>query len=264
MSVSTSGTSFKEYAATASKQRLIIGLDALERMGKTHFAFSGPGSLAYMQMDPGGDDVLPKVHKLYPKKKLYHSKYYVDVKPGTDRAKVAELAQSIWAKTVQDFENILGQLEKDRGTLVVDTASEWYTCLKLARFGKLTQVMPEDYAPVNTEYKRLLRMVYNYDVNAIFIHRLKAEYDRPAGGENKKGQGKKTGNLIRDGFNGTGYEMQINARAFKQDGKFFVNVQDCRQNPDLDDMDIEVGESYGFADVASFVYPDTDRSDWTY
>jgi hypothetical protein len=265
VSLDISGTSFKALKEQEAPRRLIIGLDALERKGKTHFALTAPGPIAYLQMDPGGDDVLPKAKKLFPKKEFVHTKYYVDIKPSdaADRVKVTGIANAIWSKTVQDFELILPAL--GRGTLVVDTASEWFTCLKLARFGKLTQVMPEDYAPVHSEYKRLLRMVYQSQANVIFLHKLKAEYDRPAGEANKKGSGKKTGNLIRDGYSGTGYEMQINARADKEeDGTFIIRVTDCRQNPDLDGQEIPVGEMTGFADLATYVYPDTKVKDWTY
>lgn len=255
------GTSFQSLKQQAEEnRRLIAAIDGLERQGKTHLALTAPGPLAYMQLDPGGDDVVPKARKLFPKKEIVHSKYYVDVKPGLSREDISRIANQIWMRWTQDYELILPAL--GTGTLVVDTGTEAFTCLKLARFGKLTQVMPEDYAPVHSEFKRLLRMPYNYRCNVIWLHKLKAEYERPAGAENKKGSGKKTGNLVRDGYSGTGYEVQMNARAYRDSGSFMLNVQDCRQNPDLDGLDIPVSADLGFGDLMSMVYPDTEPGDW--
>ena len=39
----------------------------------------------------------------------------------------------------------------DEGTVVMDTASEAHELSRLAAFGKLTQVMPHHYGPVNAE-----------------------------------------------------------------------------------------------------------------
>lgn len=258
---SLSGTTFKEQAVAPMPRRLIMGIDAEERCGKSHFALSAPGPIAYMVMgDPGASVAIAKAHTLYPKKKVVRADYVVQVKPGMDRAAVGAACNPVWMKSVQDFELILPSL--GNGTLVVDTASDWFTLLKLARFGKLTQIMPEDYAPVHAEYKRLLRMTYQFNCNVIFLHKLKAEYEREKGKENQKGSGKKTGNLVRDGYSGTGYDVDMNIRLKKVDGKFVAHVLDCRQNPDLDDMEIELPERHGFAEVASLAMPDTDEKDW--
>lgn len=258
--INTSGTSFKEYTATSAPRRIIMSLEGLERQGKTHFALSAPGPLAYLQMDPGGEDVLPKIKRLDPRKQLLHAAYYVDVKPGLSPQQIAQIADRIWLRTTQDYEAALARAR----TLVIDTASEWFTCLRLARFGKLTQVMPEDYGPVYAEFRRLLRLPYNHDCNVIFIHKLKAEYQEV---EEKSVTGKRkparrTGGLVRDGFKGLGFEVQLEARAQRgEGGEFELEIRNCRQNPDVEGMVLPQAMC-SFADLASVVYPETEPGDW--
>jgi hypothetical protein len=261
------GSSFKELKEADPPRHLIAAIDGLPREGRTHFSLTAPYPLAYMQMDPGGDDVLPKFLPGGPfhrsKSKLFHSAYYVDVRPGLSPLEVSKIANDIWLRSAQDFEAAL----KTMRTLVVDTASEWFTCLKLARFGKLTQVMPEDYGPVYAEFRRLIRKAYNYECNVLLLHKLKDEYTRDekttdGSGNSRRKPGKKTGNLVRDGWNGLKYEVQIEARCFKdEDREFCLEVVNCRQRPELDG-EVLPQEMCNFQQLAMQVYPGTKESDW--
>ncbi len=46
---------------------------------------------------------------------------------------------------------------KEIKSIVIDTASEAWELVRLARFGKLTQVMPQHYGPVNTEFRDMIK-----------------------------------------------------------------------------------------------------------
>jgi hypothetical protein len=65
------GTGFKE-ADTEVKLRILVGVEALEKEGKTHFALTAPGPLAVFDFDTGMEGV---VHKFAGKKKIYVSDY---------------------------------------------------------------------------------------------------------------------------------------------------------------------------------------------
>jgi hypothetical protein len=261
------GSSFKELKEADPPRHLIAAIDGLPREGRTHLSLTAPYPLAYMQMDPGGDDVL---HKFLPGgefhrkgSKMFHSAYYVDVPPGLSPLEVSKIADRIWMRSAKDFEVALPEMR----TIVVDTCSEWFTCLKLARFGKLTQVMPEDYGPVYAEFRRLIRKAYQHECNVLLLHKLKEEYTRDekytnASGQARRVPGKKTGNLVREGWNGLKYEVQIEARAFKdEDREFNLEIVNCRQNPKLDG-EVLPQALCNFQNLAMAVYPGTKKADW--
>ena len=65
-------------------------------------------------------------------------------------------------------------------TISVDTATELWELLRMARFGKLTQVMPYQYGPVNAEFRSLIRMAYASDKNLILLHKMRKVYKATA------------------------------------------------------------------------------------
>ena len=147
-----------------------------------------------------------------------------------------------------------GGAQKDNGirTVVADTASEIWELLRLARFGKLSQVMPMHYGPVNAEYKELLRKAANSDKNVILLHRMKSEYVDE----------KRTGKYERTGFGETGHIVQANLRCYRDsDNEWHVMVRDCRQNALLAGEEL-VGPMASFPFFASMVYPESDIGEW--
>lgn len=254
--------SFKQYKYAPPPKRIIMSVEGLEREGKTHLALTAPGPLGYMQMDPGGDAVVPKIKQLFPHKVLHLAQYTVQITGQMSDVQKADAAKKVWLQTVNDYEYALRTLT----SLVIDTNSEWFTCLKIAAFGRLTQVMPEQYAPVYAEYRRLLRMAYSHNCNLILLHKLKEEYED--GGKNektgKRNAGRKTGNLVREGFKGIAYEVDMVVRAFRDpdDRSFQFEVKNCRQNPDADGIIMPADPETGFADLAQLAFPETTAKDW--
>ena len=115
------------------------------------------------------------------------------------------------------------------GTVVMDTASEAHELSRLAAFGKLTQVMPHHYGPVNAEWRELIRLAYDSDMNTILIHKMKPKYVNDV----------RTKEYEIKGFSETGYLVQANLitdRENNPDGglpKYSMFVEDCRQNSTL-------------------------------
>lgn len=258
--MSTVQPSFKTYKYATPPRRLILSIEGLEREGKTHLALNAPGPLGYMQFDPGGDDVVPKVQLIDPKKVLHVAKYKLELSSRMSDSQKAELAKQVWLQTLADYEHAV----KHMRSLVVDTATEWFTLLRIAAFGKLTQVMPEQYGPVYAEWRRVIRLAYDNKCNLILLHKLKEEYiDGGQTTDGKRKAGKKTGNLVRDGFKGIAYEVQLCVRAYRDEERnFWLRVENCRQNPEIDGFEMPVDKETGFADLAQMVYPDSDAKDW--
>lgn len=238
-----SGTGFKE-ADPSIKKRLLVAVEALEKEGKTHFALTAPGPIAVFDFDTGMEGV---VHKFARQKKIYVSDYR---RLGNVMTNTPDNWILLWEKFKREY--IATMEAPEIRTVVMDTATEVWELLRMARFGKLTQVMPYHYGPVNAEYRELLRKAYSTEKNLILLHKMKDEYVND----------KRTGSLKRSGFSDTGYMVQVNVRMWRdEDSLFHLFVKDCRQNPDVAGMDL-VNDMANFQTLATLVFPETTEKDW--
>ncbi len=125
----------------------------------------------------------------------------------------------------------------------------------MARFGRLTQVIPYQYGPVNKEWRDLIREAYKHDKNLILLHKMKPQYIND----------KRTGEYERAGFSDTGFLVQINAQVYRyapeDGGEFVLSVTDCRQNPDIAGEEFE-GDLCCFPFLAQMALPGVDPGMW--
>lgn len=268
---SLAGTSFAKTAD--ARRRLIIALDALEKNGKTHFGLTAPRPTAILNFDIGLEGVVDKFSN---RDGVVTANYNVNVVPG-DINKTAAAADNVWKQLMTDYHWAL----KNMRSIVVDTGSEAWETLRLARFGKLTQVMPHHYGPVNAEYRKLLRAAFDHDANVIFLHKLKPEYETKVGKDGKEVSNKIHGAFKRAGMSETGFLVQLNAMSYRGDpdnppvvkGDYYTNVtydpsgtfnmfiRDCRQNAQLAGQVIPE-HLYDFATVAQMVVDGSSEKDW--
>lgn len=252
------GGSF-QVANVPTPPRLILALDGLEKEGKTHFALTAPGPIAYCAFDIGDEGVIDKFQT---KKVIHKADYFVNVPKGVDQASMMKLVEPVWDQFLADWKVAMLQMKQGHiRTLILDTGSEAWEVLRLARFGKLTQIMPHNYTALNTEYRNLIREAFNTPGNLIILHKLKAQWiDNPA-----TGKGSKTGQYERAGYADTGFLVQVNALAYRErnpetgqkTGAFHVQVRDCRQNPLLNGQDF-AGPVCSFPFLGAAVFPGTD------
>ena len=223
--------------------RLIISISGLEKQGKTHFSLTAPGPIAMFSTDIGEEGVVDK----FGDKNLH----IMNIDRIDENS--AEQAPKEFDRFKKAYKDMLRGTEIR--TIIVDTATEIWEILRMARFGRLTQVMPYQYGPVNAEYRALIRDAYNYDKNLILVHKMKAQYIND----------KKTGEYERSGFNDTGFLVQVNAQIYRyapQDGgDFALFIKDCRHNPDLAGEEI-VGPMCTFPFLASMVMPNVPADMW--
>jgi hypothetical protein len=262
------GGSFKLANDLPTVYRLVVALDGLEKQGKTNFALTAPGPIAYQSFDIGLEGVIEKFQTT---KQIFLAEYGFNIDKTDDQAQIMAKAGPEWERFRKDFKEVMipGFKTKKIRSGVWDTGSELWSTQRLARLGKLTQVMPHHYTALNAEYQNLVREVYETGGNLVILHKLKAEWKENA----TTGKGNKTGAFERDGFSGTGFLVQVNATAWRDNtGVFHITVKDCRQNPGVVGLDLFTDPNHpdpqnpfaaDFAHLATFVYPDTTVEYWS-
>jgi len=253
--MAVTGTASKGFtiAKKEAKRRLLVSVEAQEKCGKNHFAFTAPGDIYFHSFDFGDEGVIQKFQR---DKKIWKAEYKLDIQAGTAVQLAAETARPVWAQFLQNYRD---GLLKGR-TTIVDTGTEAYEVLRMAEFGKLTQVMPHHYGPVNQAMKDLWRTAADSSSNMIMLHRMKEEWENKVNSAGKE-VSNKTGRWEMAGYKGTYFEAQVCCRAYKEDGQFKLLIFDCRFNPDLEGMVLE-GDMLNFPMLGQLVFPDSDAKEW--
>jgi hypothetical protein len=217
---------------------------AKEKCGKTHWALATTPEPVYaIATDTGTKEIADKLVRDSGRRI-----YVTTIKPpkyAGNSSKKAEY-ESTWDEIQKALRAVLAM--KGRRTLVGDTWTEVHEILRIARLGKLTQVMPFHYGPVNREMSDLVKdIVSTPDLVSIFIHKVKKEYR-----ENKKGEDSWTGKWERSGFGDMPYLVDANLEHYydRDTGEFGVRVLDCRQNMGMVGIEYP-GEACRFDVVAS-------------
>ena len=243
-------------ATKKRSRRLIASIDGLEKQGKDHFALTAPGPICVISTDNGLDGV---VQKFQDQKEIYIAEYRLGSIGNTngkkrtleDQAEVSAICSKIWENIVRDYNDALNSGAR---TVIVDTSTELWEILRMARFGKLTQVMPHHYAPVNAEFDGFIKDAYEHEnVNLLLLHKLTEEWKNSA-----DGKGSRTGEYKRSGFKGVAFAVQANTVVWRdpEESKipdcFHVTVQDCRDDPTLNGVDLS-GEECNFPTLAALI-----------
>jgi hypothetical protein len=232
--------------------RLILTVDGLPKEGKTNFALTAPAPICIHNFDFGLSGVVEK----FAEKELYQFVYQIPLTarlPGSGFASLVDPAARVWEEYVLQFRESLLQMR----TVIVDTGSEAWNLCRLARLGKLTQVLPVQYTAVNAEFRQLTQLALcQSKCNVIFTHKLKAEYKND----------QKTGAFERAGFGEIEYDVETVLKASRDYGKtgleqFSIEVQSCRANLEASGKRF-VGADCTFQKVAAAVYPGTTEESW--
>ena len=148
-----------QIANAPPKYRMIVAVDGMEKSGKTNFALTAPGPIAYQSLDIGTEGVIEK----FQHQKPIHLAQYRFLTEKDDSPEITmKKALPVWETFLTDFRQVMIPRLK-AGTIktgVWDTGSEIWELQRLARFGKLQQVLPHHYTALNLEYQNLLREVF--------------------------------------------------------------------------------------------------------
>lgn len=198
-------------------RRLICSVSGREKSGKTHFSLTAPDPIMFFNIDIGTEGVVGKFQDAGKQIFVY------DVRVPKNSNNKEQYAP-LWADLKVRLNAAYGV---GKGTIVIDTASEAWELARLAHFGKLSQIMPQHYVEVNNDWRELMRLAYDSDVNTILLHKVKAKYINNI----------RTGEYETSGFGEIGYLVQANLLMYREDDEagpqFNAMIQDCRQNPNL-------------------------------
>ena len=197
------------------RDRLIISVSGLGKNGKTHFALNSEYPLVSFSSDMGEEGV---VGKFADKDiQIMHLARFSD----------GDMSAGAPQEEFNRFRTAYLRALRDPKikTIVWDTATEIWELLRLARFGKLTQVMPYQYGPVNAEYRSLIREAQYGDKNLILLHQMRPVYIKD----------KRTDEYERAGFSDTEYLVQVVTRISydPDEQEFTLTIDGCRHNPHL-------------------------------
>lgn len=203
---------------TAVPRRLIASVYGQPKTGKTHFCLTAPGPIFFFNIDLGTEGVIEKHRDGLdggPPKQIFVCNIRVP------KGAAKDIYETMWAELKQKVETVY---KLHNGTVVIDTATEAYEVCRLSHFGKLTQVQPYHYGPVNNEWREFMRLAYDSPMNTLLIHKVKPKYVNNV----------RTSEYEVSGMGEIGYLVQCNLSTYREDAEdgtsFGLKIMDCRQN----------------------------------
>ena len=245
----------KDLKYTNTKPKgILLSIEGLQKTGKTEFGLSLPAPLFVLDLNLGLEGV---IEKHVGKKDLYVKRIqipYTASLPGAGFTVLATAASEKWREAILT----LNEAIKDDTirSIFVDTGSELWDLLRIARLGKLTQVLPVQYAAVNAEFRQLLQILLSCGKNVVLSHKVKPEYVND----------QRTNRFERAGFGDVGFDVQVEIRTERDlkkegDDQFSINVMDCRANKNLKGSTL-TGKDCQFLKLVTQIYPNTTEEDW--
>jgi hypothetical protein len=246
LTVTAPPVEFKRYQ-NVPPTKINLTVDAVQKSGKSHFALTAPGPIAYHDFDRGLGGVADK----FPDKEIYHFNYVYSATnklPGSDQAPLAEKAAKVWSEFVR---NVLASAESHR-SVVIDPGHRVWDLIRLARLGKLTQVPPLQYVAVNAEFTELIQKLHGSPANILWLHRMKPVYVN----------NEKTNAFERSGYSDIGYDVDTALRTtYDANEGWTVTLDSCRTDKTLEGGKLS-GENATFQGVAKTMYPNADENNW--
>lgn len=228
-------------------RNVVMSVDGLPKSGKTEFMLSMPAPLCIHNLNFGLKGVIDK--HILAEKEIYVFDYdmpYSNRLPGAPSNSMLDLAGKVWDKFARQFMESLSCMR----SVGVDMGTEAWDLIRLARLGKLTQVMPVQYTSVNAEFRQLIQESLRSTANVAYLHKLKAVYK----------DDKKTGEYERAGFNDIGFDVEAVIRTSRDYSKkgmdqFSGTLEECRANFGASGT-VFTGGNFTFNSVEKTIYPD--------
>lgn len=242
---------FNSFSKLEAEKKPVLSVCSYghEKRGKTYWALSAPGPVAVISSDAGTEATVRTWERAGKQVLLFRH----IVPPAGQNIDTYEKA---WDKVSRALYEAMES--KYFRTIVIDTATEMWELLRLARFGRLTQVMPHNYGPVNAEFRSLINKAVNSEKNTVWIHKVRKVYKT-----NKNGVDSWTGEWERSGFSDFGYIIDLVIENMIVESEFAVRVCDSRYRTAA-----VAGREYRgimslFPALALEVRPETDWDDWS-
>jgi hypothetical protein len=213
-----------------------------------------PGPIFILDLNLGLEGVIEKYATA---KDLYVQTIQIPLSkdlPGQPWTILSTAAAEQWRKAILSLQEALK--EETIRSIFLDTGSELWDLLRIARLGKLAQVLPVQYTQVNAEFRQLLQILLTSKKNVLMSHKMKPEYVND----------QKTNRFERSGFGDVGFDVQVEVRADRDlkavgDDQFTLTFGDCRANKELKGQ-VLTGADCNWLKMATTIYPDTTEKDW--
>lgn len=253
---------------------LMASICGMGGAGKTTFACSAPGPIEFIATDPNSAEVVSKEQAAQPDKEIRYHQFDLPGIAFGARDEVEREATEVWDSFVGVVKPIVkGQVEKP-GTIVLDTATEFWQLLLLADHGKSVQILPELRTKSNARWQSLLTGLKQTGAHVLLLHRLGPKYETRTVRSSKGSTEERVqvpGEYERQGFSKT--EFAINAEVFlfqdpAREGeladRFGMRVVRCTGRPMLIGKEVWGTNSKGESKVTfdrlfRMVYPDAER-----
>lgn len=250
---------FTKNTLTKPGKGIFINVVGLPGVGKTNFGLTAPGPIAVQNMDVGLDKLLYK----FKDKDLAYKNYRLPFehkqlnkvisRKQEDRLPMAldmDAVIDLWEEYKRDFVALLR--DPNVNTILQDSITDSWELIRGARFGKLDQVLPTNYGPVNLEYSYLYKLALESDKVLITTQKLKKEY------RGEKGKESWTGGYEPSGYSGFGFLVEINIRAYREYDEdagtkvFKMEITKCKPNPTLETLTL-VNDMCNFDTIMQFL-----------
>lgn len=231
-------------------KRMIIGTQARDKSGKTHFGLTMPGPIAYINLDKGHEGVVDKFVRAG--KRIYRKDFIIDpTKPMS-----AAMWDHLWYALRDSY--LFGVMSGQFRSVFVDTGTAFWEAQRMEAFGKLAQVPPLKYVEINAQFEALISTALNYPVNVVIAHRMKEHYENDAGG-----RGQKTGAWVFTGYKDMRYIVQHNIEQRWDEAKNspMLRVTNSRDDMALCGLVLE-GPMCNFPSLGMVIHGFESANDW--
>lgn len=178
-----------EPAKPSTWDYIIVGIQGMVDTGKSRFAMTFPGPIAYIALDEEHNLKGVVDPFLEEGKEINISSIFCEPYDVTKELEAKKNGIDAWTNFVKDYREALGT-----PTIVIDTFTKLYEWARLAAFGKVDKVPPNKYGPLYTEMDQLFSMARRAKSNLVVISHMKEVW------ENKGGIGEPTGVYAQDGY----------------------------------------------------------------
>jgi hypothetical protein len=218
---------------------------ALQKRGKTRWAFTMPKPLAYLQLDANYEHVLAWGRKAFGKDAIRHIRYFAD-----PRGDIRAANAAVFERLVKDFDYCVENFR----SVVIDTTTELLDVRKIAEYGRNTQIPQIYYGSIYADFRWMVKRALDSNCNVNFVHRLKDEWKA----------GDRTGDYVMDGWRGIQFDSQVYVEHHRDtEGAFTTNILECAQDANLMGMCLSsADEENDFSTLAQRIFPATSEKDW--
>lgn len=256
--------------------RLFASICGLGGAGKTTFACSAPGPVLYLATDPNSAEVVSAQQAANPDTVIDYHQFDLPGIAFGEREEVQDDATEVWKQFVDVVRPIVKGEAEAPGTIVLDTATEFWELLLLADHGKSFQILPDLRTKTNARYKSLLAGLKQTGAHVVLLHRLGPHYESRTV-RSKQGPVEERvqvpGEWDRQGFSKTEFSINVEAFLFhnrEREGaeelgdQYGMKVVRCTSRPSLIGREVWGTNSKGQSKVTfdrlfRMVYPDAER-----